>query len=225
MTPLRSLPLLLSICWSMAGAAAAQPSATPPSPAPPIAAPGPAIPAPPSPCQACIPSYPSYPALLSLNQRDRELLLRGEVSSGRHIGGAVLAIYLGFGSGQALQGRWSDTGWIFTLGEVASVATILAQVPALADFCSVAESDRFPADAQCEARRRHAVRWALAGLATYTGFHIWEIADAVTGPQRDNRRVRALRQQAGYAPRWGQATPYLSPTLDGGAMAGFSSRF
>ena len=36
------------------------------------------------------------------------------ISQGSYIGGGVASIFLGFGIGQAIQGRWKERGWIHT---------------------------------------------------------------------------------------------------------------
>src|SRR5262245_55241343 len=62
---------------------------------------------------------PAYPpaAPPPLTPGEAALLRDGEISDGQHIGGGVLAIFPGFGIGQAVQGRWLEKGWMFTLGE------------------------------------------------------------------------------------------------------------
>ena len=37
------------------------------------------------------------------------------ISQGRYIGGGVTGLFLGFGIGQAIQGRWKERGWIHTV--------------------------------------------------------------------------------------------------------------
>ena len=37
------------------------------------------------------------------------------ISQGRYIGGGVASIFLGFGIGHAIQGRWKERGWIHTV--------------------------------------------------------------------------------------------------------------
>ena len=43
---------------------------------------------------------------------------RKTISQGRYIVGGVAGIFPGFGIGHAIQGRYSDRGWIFTTGSV-----------------------------------------------------------------------------------------------------------
>lgn len=38
-----------------------------------------------------------------------------------HIGGAITAGVVGFGTGQAIQGRWTKVGWIITAGELVAM--------------------------------------------------------------------------------------------------------
>ena len=50
------------------------------------------------------------PPALELEPEERELLLRGEIGPGAHIGGVALAWFVGLGTGQAVQGRYLDRG-------------------------------------------------------------------------------------------------------------------
>ncbi len=43
-----------------------------------------------------------------------------QITRGEHIGGAITAGVVGFGTGQAIQGRWTTIGWVFTAGELAA---------------------------------------------------------------------------------------------------------
>jgi hypothetical protein len=56
-------------------------------------------------------------AQTELSEEEREILERGEYSTGEWVGGGIVGYLAGFGIGQALQGRRSDIGWVFTLGE------------------------------------------------------------------------------------------------------------
>src|SRR5262245_33989991 len=90
-----------------------------PQPAP-ATAPAPVDPAqpygaPPSGYYAQQPPPPAQPIVISAE--DQELLAEGEMPLVQHAGGGALAFFLGFGTGHILQGRWGETGWIFTLGD------------------------------------------------------------------------------------------------------------
>ena len=46
-----------------------------------------------------------------------------------YIGGAFASMFLGFGIGHAIQGRWWDEGgWVFTLGEGVTLGVILSSI-------------------------------------------------------------------------------------------------
>ena len=96
--------LVTALVAVLAGSAAAQPGLTPPSYA-----------------------YAGPPPLsLQLTDDDVKLLNRGEISDDRWLGGGVASVLVGFGVGQAIEGRWGETGWIFTLGEGGSFASMFA---------------------------------------------------------------------------------------------------
>jgi hypothetical protein len=59
-----------------------------------------------------------------LTAAEQDLLNRGEISSAEHIGGGIAGAVIGLGIGQALQGRWAERGWLFTLGEGVSMVAL-----------------------------------------------------------------------------------------------------
>jgi hypothetical protein len=137
----------------------------------------------------------------ALAPAERALLERGEVSRARHIGGSVSSIVLGFGSGHAIQGRWRERGWIFTVGELASVALFVV---------ASSESDLDTSITNV---------LGVAGIGGLVGFHVWGAVDAIIAPSRHNRRVRALRQRVDFS---AFATPLPA---DDGAIVGITARF
>src|SRR5687767_6234918 len=94
------------------------------------AQPGVAPQAPPQPMQP-YPYQPQYgygqrPVLqYQLTLDEQYLLETGFISDGQWLGGAVANWFVGFGVGQAIQGRWSDRGWIFTVGEGVSIVALI----------------------------------------------------------------------------------------------------
>lgn len=218
---------LLAIAVS-ATTVAAQPGQTAPAPSP---APSPAPPPagyPPAggypPPAGGYPPPAGYPPagyaqpVVMLTPEELELLHRGEISDGEHIAGGALALFFGFGVGQAVQGRWSDTGWVFTLGETASIAAVIAGAVAIADDC-------FDVDQNCDDANDSAGTGLLvAGIIGISVFRIWEIVDAFAGPSSHNARVRELRMRVGAPqPYYG---PYFAPPKDGtGGVAGLTIRF
>jgi len=176
--------------------AAAQPSMTQPG-APPV---------------CCVPAPYAYQPALS--PEDQELLAQGEISDGQHVGGGLVALMFGFGVGQAVQGRWHDTGWIFTVGESASLVAMfygfIDGISKCADGCSNRDD-------------RGDVALVLGGAIAYTALHVWEVVDAFVMPPKHNQRVREIKARLGmptYALK-----PYVAPTATSGGVAGVTLTF
>jgi hypothetical protein len=164
------------------------------------------------------PPYQYAPVQLTAEEQD--LLATGEISEGAHMGGAVASLFFGFGIGQAVQGRYGDTGWIFTLGEAASVtAVVVGAVRSLGCMDTI--------DGSGCTNSRDGDTLLAVGVIGVVAFRVWEIADAFGGPPRHNRRVRELRMRLGMPqPMYGQRiTPYLHKTREGTATAGLTLRF
>src|SRR5512146_1511966 len=115
------MTVALALVMIGAGAAAAQPGMTEPQPPPPPGSYGP-------PPAGYAPMPYAYQPPVQLTPEERELLDQGEISDGQHIGGGAMALFVGLGVGQAVQGRWHDTGWIFTLGEPVAVTIMMIGV-------------------------------------------------------------------------------------------------
>ena len=220
--PMRKLALLVVLIGSNA---AAQPGADAPYPEPPPPAPvQPAQPPPPQPYGQPPPGYvpggyvPGGMVPLQLTPDQVELLQKGEISDGQHVGGAFVSVFLGFGIGQAVQGRYGETGWIFTVGEIASfTALTVGLVQAIGDCSSL---DEF-----CEGSRGDGL--IIGGLVGLLVFRVWEVVDAFGGPPKHNRKVRELKMRLGMPmPMYTQrVTPYVNRTRDSGATAGLVFRF
>jgi hypothetical protein len=198
----------LVLVLALSGIANAQPGTTAPPPAP-------------YPQQGPPPPYqytPGYGYPVPLTAEEHELLMDGEITPGQHFGGAAAAFFIGFGSGQAIQGRWSDTGWIFTLGESASFVALIAGMVRTFDDCS------YDGESGCD--HSDGPPLIIAGVVGFTVFRVWEIIDAFSGPNDHNRRVRELKFRMGVPVRVGERfTPYVNKTRDGGATAGLTLRF
>lgn len=154
---------------------------------------------------------------LQLSAEDQELILDGEISSGAHIAGGALALFVGFGSGQAAQGRWSSRGWIFTLGDTASLGLMFYGLGKGASDCASA--------VEGEPCGGSGLGLIAGGVIAYTGFRLWETIDAFVAPIGHNRRVRAAKLRGGMNPMY-SAVPYVVPAQNGnGAVGGLSLRF
>lgn len=200
------LALLSSLSILLASVASAQPGSSPPPP-PPVYSPPP----PPPPGYG----YPQQPVGLTVDEQ--RLLARGEISPGAHIGGGALSLFFGFGVGQAVQGRWTDTGWIFTVGEAASIAALFIGFANEVEDCGFEEN--------CNNGGNDLL--IIGGLLGILGFRVWEIADAFVGPSNHNRRLRQLHMRLGYPPPgYYSAAPFVAPTRQGdGGVAGITIRF
>jgi hypothetical protein len=146
------------------------------------------------------------PATPQLTADERALLARGEIGEGVRIGSITASVVLGLGTGQAIQGRWLERGWIFTVGEVASVG--LAAVAASESDLNVNLTDAM----------------AFVGWSSFVGLHVWEVVDAASAPERHNCRVRELRRRASQT--LVAVIPFVTPSPQGeGAIGGVLLRF
>lgn len=155
---------------------------------------------------------------VQITEEERDILMRGEIDGGNIVLGGLGAIFFGFGVGQAVQGRWSDTGWIFTFGEIGTLGMVIGGVIDSVNACDEYEGS-------CSDSR--GVTVMAVGLIGFAALRIWESVDAFTGPASHNRRVRELRMRVGYGqyPGYYGMVPYVTPTGDGGGTAGLSLRF
>lgn len=148
------------------------------------------------------------PRTVEMSFEERELILRGEIDPGIYIAGGLVGTFLApFGIGQAIQGRWSDRGWIFAVGEGTSLALIIAGAVQLNE----SNDGEF---------------LLVSGIIGLVGFRIWELVDLWVGPALHNQRVRNVYRKYGIGPHtpvYG-ARPYVLPT-DGGGVGGLSFSF
>lgn len=146
----------------------------------------------------------------SLSDRERKILQIGEITPARYVVGGILGTYpLGFGIGQAIQGRYLDTGWIFTVGEAAS---ILVMISGIRDCWR---------DSYYESCNDGGA--IVAGAIGFLGFKVWEIIDLWAVPPEHNRRYREIRSRLGEDQITFQ--PTLLPIASGGAMLGLKVTF
>lgn len=145
-----------------------------------------------------------------LDDEERAALARGEYTMGERVGGAVAAGLLGFGSGQAIQGRWSQRGWIFTAGEPAALAVgIVGLATCPDDGCSGVSQ-----------------AMALTGILGFCILRAWGFADSILVPGTHNKRLPRLRMRDEQANRKRSLAPYVVPASQGdGATVGLSLRF
>lgn len=151
--------------------------------------------------------YPPPPPLpqelsITITEEQRELLDRGEISLGAHLGGGLAELAIGFGLGQAIQGRWNKKGWIFTLGEGATVA--LMAIGTQQGFDSGGDVPLL----------------FIGAFVGFAVFRIWGTVDAFAEPPKHNAELRWLKAQLGMP----VVMPYISKTHEAGT-AGVVFRF
>lgn len=111
---------------------------------------------------------------VALTEDEQEALNKGDISTGQYVVGGLVATFLfPFGVGQAVQGRYSDTGWIFTVGELASITTLVVGVASSSCRTTIASSTSLVGTTSCDTSP---LLWV--GLGGLVGFRIWEVIDA-----------------------------------------------
>lgn len=149
-----------------------------------------------------------------LSFEERRLLMDGEISLGQTIGGGALALWLGFGVGHAVQGRYGETGWKFTLGELAAVGGIM--IGAIQLSAHAYDGDR---------NNDRGENLLIASFIAFGVIRIWEIVDTLTGPAAHNSAVRAARYKA-YGPPRPRYGFFIAPTKQSdGGVAGLTLQF
>lgn len=140
----------------------------------------------------------------SLSEKEREILARGEITQFQYIAGGIVGTYpIGLGVGHAIQGRYLEKGWIFTVGEVGS---LLAFVAGVGD-CWDSYNSRYRT---CEGGL------AVAGIVGYVAFRIWEIVDVWAAPPEHNRRLLEIKARLERGSM--SFKPALIPLADGGML-------
>lgn len=154
--------------------------------------------------------YSGYGNSRYFTEEDRRVLRIGEISTTAYVLGGIVGTYpIGLGVGHAIQGRYSDKGWIFTAGELGSLALVMAGA---GDCLSTSSS----ANSTC--RGGGAI---VMGVLGFVGFRIWEIVDVWAAPPQINQHYRSLKLQM---QRQSSIRPILAPTQDG-AVAGLQMTF
>lgn len=137
---------------------------------------------------------------IKLTENDKEILEIGEISTGSYIVGGILGTYpLGFGLGHAVQGRWSQKGWIFTAGELGSLTMVVAGLLGCVD-------KTFSSD-DCSDVENVLIS---TGLISFVGLRLWEIVDVWAAPPSHNRKYNELKEYINKQP---EKTP-AKVTLD-----------
>lgn len=126
---------------------------------------------------------------IPLTEQDKEILKIGYISSSDEVLGGLLGIYPGFGIGHIVQGRWKQKGWIFTVGEIASLVALTMGIAGCIE--DEFEDDSFEDNNDsCSSENNFLL---AAGTIGFVGFKIWEIVDVWTAPSSHNYRYQELK--------------------------------
>jgi hypothetical protein len=127
---------------------------------------------------------------INLTEKDKDILEVGEISTARYVTGGILGTYpIGFGLGHAIQGRWSQNGWIFTAGESASLALLLGGALGCVNNTVFGED--------CSDLENAIM---TVGVIGFVGLRLWEIVDVWAAPPSHNSKYRELRDYINTTP-------------------------
>ncbi|AFY00610.1 hypothetical protein [Bdellovibrio bacteriovorus] len=100
-----------------------------------------------------------------------------------------------------------EKGWIFTVGELASLMVFMAGVGDCVD-------DAWSSNSNCSNRGG----LLFAGAFGFVGFRIWEAVDAWATPPEQNRRYRELKSRLPASEDTITFEPGFMPLAGGGAL-------
>lgn len=111
------------------------------------------------------------------------------ISQGRYIGGGAASIFLGFGIGQAIQGRWSERGWIHaTIQSITLAVSIGSLVFTGVSLLEDANNDYFSGQSSV------GFGLIIGAVIVGIGSRIWEIIDTWMLPDS----VKIISQQHNF---------------------------
>jgi hypothetical protein len=115
-----------------------------------------------------------------------------QLSQGRYIAGGLTTLLVGYGVGHAVQGRWAEKGWIFTVGEVASTGLIVGGYGWMAsNIYSAGTRTSTGAVYSTQPNLGGPAGLMVAGSVVLAGFRIWEIIDSFSAPTFDEYQRHA----------------------------------
>lgn len=114
-----------------------------------------------------------------------------KVAPGQYYAGGAVSIFVGFGIGHAIQGRYGEMGWIFTVTEIGSAGLMgggygwmIANLPSGVEWKDAKTSDL----------HKGGLALMLTGSILLAGFRIWEIVDVWVGAEPvESHESRASR--------------------------------
>ena len=113
---------------------------------------------------------------------EKQILIDGEISTTRYVAGGVIGSYIGLGIGHGIVGKYSESGWRFTTGQLVSASLIVAGLSECVGS--------WVKDEDCSGNTA-----LVLGVYGYIGFRLWEIYDIWTIVPRHNKRFKELKEQ------------------------------
>jgi hypothetical protein len=135
--------------------------------------------------------FPKKPDFSDLTPEEIQIYRHGAMSTGQRVGGGLLGTFAGFGTGHIVYGMYGSKGWIFTVGEAASLGMAVGGAVLGISGCSTAVFEQ-SGSGNCGG----GLALYFVGSLTYIGFRIWEIIDVWTIPGSYNARYRAINEKA-----------------------------
>jgi hypothetical protein len=148
----------------------------------------------------------------SLSIKDREIWEAGEVNGFQWFLGSAAGVFLGFGLGQLIQGRWESKGLFFAIGEVSTLSiSVVATISLLEDSSSTKGQLA-----------------AVLGFISFGILRMWDMVDSIVAPYHHNRRYRTLEKRfKSQDARSARAfiMPVIYPSSEGGGGLLFTMTF
>ena len=101
------------------------------------------------------------------------------ISQGRYIGGGVASIFLAFGIGHAIQGRWKERGWIHTAVQSGAFVTYIGSLMFMETFY----------------KNNSLLGVLFGGYIVLVGIKVWEMVDVWMLP--DSIKIISSSQKIG----------------------------
>lgn len=131
------------------------------------------------------PAAHTTPDLSGLSPDDIQIYQYGRIGTGSHVAGGLLGTFVGLGLGHIVYGKYTSKGFIFTIGEIGSIAIAYAGAVNGITGCLEGSSSK------CG----NGLGLYILGALAFTGFRIWEIVDVWTLPGSHNSRYDALKRK------------------------------
>ncbi len=122
--------------------------------------------------------------LPELSPEDKAILSAGPITKKKYISGGILGSTVGFGTGHLIVGKWKESGWLYTVGEVGFLALMVGGYKkSLGDTLSTGFNGNFDGAN---------TGLMLTGYVGFIATRIGEIFDIWARPKDHNRRYQEL---------------------------------